>query len=416
MSNSILDVIVIGAGHAGLSASYFLSQQNKNHIVFERGKIGESWRSQRWDSFRLNSSNRYNLLPGQKEYFNDPDAFPSAFEFASALESYSKINSLPVKENCKVVEVDKGSGSDFFTVSVNKNDFVKQYRSKQIVIASGGQNEKVVPSFSNNISEKIFQIHTSEYRNAKQLPDGNVFVVGSAQSGVQIAEDLALAGKKVFLSTAKVGRIPRSYKGKDIFDWLFLTGFFDVKTEDITDPAVFKMKPPQVSGVGERGRTTSLQSLARHGVVILGKAINADNNHVFLEENAVTHVKYADEVSIKTKRSIDGYIEKNQIAAPQPETDINDEPDENASCASALTTLNLSVNNITCIIWSTGFIADFSYLKCPAFNKDKSLKHRNGLSEIPGLYFLGLPWMRKRKSAVIFGITEDAEFIANQLV
>lgn len=416
MNNSILDVIVVGAGHAGLCISYYLTKHGIKHIVLEQGRIGETWRSQRWDSFKLNSANKLSLLPEQPTYFNDPDAFSFAHEFALSLENYVKQLRLSVKEYCKVIEVKKDVEQPLFNVTVSEGSEEKTYRCKQIVIASGGQNTVSIPAFAQNIANDVVQLHTSEYKNSGQLADGNVLVVGSAQSGTQIAEDLVKAGKKVFLCTGKVGRIPRRYRGKDIFDWLVEIGFYDTYTDDITDPALLKIKNAQVSGSGERGKTCSLQSLARSGVVILGKAASADANTIFLQPSAPLYVRYADEFSLKIKTLIDDYIEENTIAAPLPEIDLDDSPDENASCASDTTQFNLEENGIKSILWATGFGGDFTYLKLPVLNEEGSPMHRNGVSDVKGLYFIGLPWLRKRKSAIIMGISDDAEFIVNQIL
>lgn len=254
MNNSVIDVIVVGAGHAGLCISYYLTKHGIRHIVFEQGRIGETWRSQRWDSFKLNSSNKLNLLPEQPAHFNDPDAFALANEFAVSLENYAKQLKLSVKEYCRVVEVKRAERQSNFLVTVLEDGKERIYPGRQLVIASGGQNRMLIPAFAKNISARILQLHTSEYKNPGQLPHGNVLVIGSGQSGTQVAEDLVRADKKVFLSTGKVGRIPRRYRGKDIFDWLFELGFYDVFTDDVTDPSFIKMKPPQVSGFGERGK------------------------------------------------------------------------------------------------------------------------------------------------------------------
>jgi putative flavoprotein involved in K+ transport len=416
MNNSIFNVIVVGAGHAGLCISYYLTKHEIRHIVFEQGRIGETWRSQRWDSFKMNSANKLNLLPEQQVHFNDIDAFAFANEFAMSLESYANQLKLSVREHCKVLEVKKDEEQNIFVVTVSEDGEERLYLSRQLVIASGGQNGILIPAFAKNISKRIFQLHTSEYKNPDQLPDGNVLVVGSAQSGTQVAEDLIRANKRVFLSSGKVGRIPRRYRGRDIFDWLFELGFYDVFTDDVVDPALFKIKPPQVSGAGDRGKTSSLQSLARSGVVILGRAGDADFDNIFFHPNAPSHVKYADKFSLEIKKLIDDYIQKNNLFAPLPEVDPDDIPDGNASCASHTTKLNLEDNNINSIIWTTGFSGDFNYIKLPVLTEEKMPKHRNGISEVKGLYFIGLPWLRKRKSALIPGISDDAEFIVNQIL
>ena len=414
--NVLLDVAVIGAGHAGLSVSYYLKKYELNHIIFERERIGESWRSQRWDSFTMNTPNKNNILPGQEYSGSKPQEFCTAKEFVTALEEYALQFQLPVKEYSKVISVEKNSSEQTFTISVSENSTIKNYISKQIVISSGSQNEKKIPSFAGNISSDILQLHTAEYRGTSQLLPGAVLVTGSAQSGCQIAEDLAEAGRRVYLATSIVPRIPRRYRGKDIVDWFMEMNFFNVKTETITDPKIFAIKVPQISGIGQFGHTLSLQSLAKKGVTILGKMENANASDVFFIPNAHEHIKFADGFSQTAKSMVDEFILKNGINADEPEVDPADMPDPDASCASNITRLNLKEQNINSIIWSTGFHGDFSYVKLPVFDHDGNPKHKNGISAINGLYFLGLPWLRMRKSAMIFGINDDALFIADEVL
>lgn len=417
MSSFILDVAIIGAGHAGLSMSYCLKQRSLNHMVFERGRVGETWLTQRWDSFVMNTANKINVLPGQEYLGSYPDGFGTAGEFVSALKRYTSKNQLPVMENARVVSVKKSGGESQFTVSVLENGTLKNYQAGQVVVASGSQNEKKIPSFSKNISTGMLQLHASEYRSATQLPQGAVLVIGSAQSGCQIAEDLAEHGRKVYLSTSMVARIPRRYRGKDIVDWLTMMNFFDLRTDTVTDPKILDMKVPILSGIGERGHTLSYQWLAKKGVTILGKMEGADAGNFFLAANASEHIKFGDDYSQKAKGMVDDFISKNQISAPAPELDIADIPDHDASCASSITSLNLKEHNIAFIIWTTGFKGDFSYLHLPvSFTDDGNPMHKNGISEIKGLYYLGLPWLRMRKSAIISGISDDATFMTDAVV
>ena len=180
MSRNILEAIVVGAGHAGLSASYYLKRLEIDHVIFERGKIGESWRSQRWDSFSLNTSNRLNLLPGDPYTGDQPECFASAKEFAYSLEVYASKFKLPVKQHATVINIGKPAGQEHFVVTVAENDIIKTYQSRQVIICSGNQNTKKIPAFANRISADIEQLHAGEYRNASALPDGAVLVVGSA--------------------------------------------------------------------------------------------------------------------------------------------------------------------------------------------------------------------------------------------
>lgn len=416
MATQILDVIVIGSGQAGLSMSYYLKINNFRHIIFEKGKVGDSWRSQRWDNFRLNTPNKMNLLPNCKYVYTDPDGFSSAQEFIALLEQYVQENELPLVEECNVIAVERNIESDIFIVSVCNKGKDEKYKAKQVVVASGIQNQKKIPFFSNYISQDIYQIHTSEYKNSSSLPKGSVLIVGTGQSGVQIADDLIDAGKKVFLSTSEVGRIPRRYKGKDVEDWLIATGFYETLTQEIKDFNLLSLRQPQISGVGEKGRTLSLQFLAKRGAIILGKMNNAELDHTFFQTNAVNNIKFGDESSNSIKKMIDNYIVKMELSPNvRSELDIADISDNTISIPN-INYLNLRDNDITSIIWATGLQGDFSYLKCPVLTPNGILKQQNGISEIEGLYFLGLPWMYKRKSGIIWGIKDDAEFLLNYIL
>lgn len=415
MNNSVFDVIVVGAGHAGLSASYYLKRLGFNHLVFERGTIGESWKSQRWDSFKLNTANKLNLLSGINYDGNEPDGFGTAAEFVSLLNAYAANLQLPVLENTDVVSVEKHRDPNVFRIVANHKNVLKTYYCRQVIIASGAQNEKKVPLIANQISSDIKQFHSSEYRNSARLPAGAVLVAGSAQSGCQVAEDLLGAGKKVYLSTSMVPRIPRKYHGKDIMDWFIQMKFFDMTAGQISDPRMMQMKAPQLTGTGDGRQTISLQKLAQKGAIILGKLGSTDGQNVFFEGNAAGHIQFADEFSKNTKDMIDGFIKAMQLSAPAPEEDVNDIPDINNSSASSTTSLNLKEFNITTIVWATGLNANFNYIKLPVFGNDGSIKHQNGISGVQGLYFLGLPWMRSRKSSLIYGIKEDAAFICEKV-
>ena len=414
MNEQEVDVIVVGAGYSGLAASYHLKKYGIKHVVFERGQIGESWRSQRWDSFRTNSTNKLNVLPGQEwTEESTADAFANVTDLVSSFEEYSFLHQLPVQRNSNVISVEKEG--NFFRVAISSNGFYTNCRSRQILIASGAANKIKIPELSKNVSPDILQLHTSRYRNAAALPKGAVLVVGSAQSGCQIAEDLLDAGKQVYLSTSRVGRFPRWYRGKDIFYWLVDTKFYDIKADDVDDPNLFDARPPQISGTGTGKNSLSLQSLAKKGGIILGRLENAAGYSISFQPNASDHVKHADNYSQKIKDMIDDFIIANHLSASPPHYDEADIADIEAKCASKITSLDLRENNISAIIWSTGFDGDFSYVKLPVFDASGKLIHRDGIPSFPGLYFIGYPWLRSRKSSILFGITDDARFIVDRM-
>lgn len=405
-----VNTIVIGAGHAGLSISYYLKQIGVDHIVFEKGNLGSSWSTQRWDSFRFNTPNKYNQLPGFENMLEDADGFCSPADFVSALGHYAEINNLPVATNCEVLSVGN-SDSHGFQVSVSVNGSKRLFHCITLIVASGGQNRKYVPAFSGNLPEEIYQVHACDYRNASGLPEGSVMVIGGAQSGVQITEDLLQAGRKVFLSTSRVPRVPRRYRKRDTVEWLCLSGFFNMAA----DPLLMRGRFPQVSGTGTRGHTVSLQSLARKGATLTGSAKDAQSGKIYINDDVISNIRFANEASNKVKVGIDEFINKAGFDMPDNEEDPDDLPTE-VSAYTGSDYLDLSENNITSVIWTCGFSGDFSYLKLPVFDSNGLLRQNNGISDMKGLYFIGIPWMRMRKSGIVMGIKDDAEFIIEDIL
>lgn len=412
--DALYDVIIIGAGHAGLSVSYYLSQLNVRHLVLERGHVGQTWRSQRWDSFALNTPNALSVLPGDEYCGSDPEGFSSVAEFIQSLESYAEKFGLPVQQQTNVLSVEKNS--NHFDLTIDENGIKRQMRSSSVVVASGCMNEKKIPPFAKEIPESIMQLHTCTYKNPRQLPAGAVLVVGSAQSGCQIAEELLQAGKKVFIASSLVARVPRRYRGKDIFEWLTLMKFTEMPADKVPDPRILSMTQPQVSGVGPLGHTVSLQSLARDGATILGRLEHAGDTTLFFQLNAAQNVRFADEFSLTVKKMIDEFIIASSMDAPYNDFDEADQPDINASCASDIAELNMKKEGIGTIIWTTGFTADFSWIRLPVLDKQGSPQHKNGISDVEGLYFIGFPWLRTRKSGIIYGIRDDAKFITDEIM
>ena len=355
----------------------------------------------------------YEYIVGRELSGNNPQDFCSSAEFVNSLEEYVSRFQLPVEEKSEVLSVEMQDG--LFRVKVMQGTEIQVCMARQVIIASGARSGAKIPPFSKQIAGEILQLHAGEYRQPEQLPKGNVLVIGSAESGCQIAEDLADAGKKVFLSTSMVARLPRRYRGRDILDWLLEMKFFDVRPEEINDPKELKMVPPQLTGVDNGRRTISLQSLAGKGVTIIGRMDKAEGNQLFFHLNAAEHVKFADQFSIMVKAMIDNFIMENELTFPPGETDEADIPDETAICASNISSLNLTENNIKTIIWATGFRSDLNYLKLPVLDADGQPQFTEGISTIPGLFFLGFPWLRNRKSELICGIKEDARFIVEKV-
>lgn len=416
MITTKIEVVIIGAGHAGLSVSYLLNQNNIKHILFERGCVGESWRSQRWDSFTMNTPNHMNLLPGEKIHDGlDPDRFMTKDEFIHKLDAYYKNNDLPVREYSTVISLEQTENKKFI-LGVQTKEEIQYWEAEQVIVASGGQNIGIIPEISKSVPSSILQIHAKDYKNDSTLPEGGVLIVGSAQSGCQIAEDLSQqSSKEVFLATSKVGRIPRKFRGKDIMFWLNRLQNYDVTTESVTDPKVFSSPQYQVSGMGGYGHTLSLQYLASKGVNILGRLNAVDQNALKFKKEAIENIEFSDTISVNVKNWISNEIDQRNWEADEFLIDENDVPNSESQIVKDEIEV-LDLQRISTIIWTTGFKGDFSWIKLPVINEFGNPIHQQGVTSVPGLFFHGLPWLRKRKSGLIFGAIEDATEIANHVL
>lgn len=413
---NVLDSVVIGAGQAGLGTSYFLKEKDIDHIVFERGRIGESWLNQRWDSFKLNTPNFMNCLPGFPYDGSEPDGFWSQAELVQYFKRYVDHFELPVHAGVAVVSVDQANGGEYFIVKTKSGDQAEgSVMARSLVVASGILQTPKFPAVRSRIPKSVAQFHTADYNNPNELPPGAVVVVGSGQSGCQIVEDLLSAGRTVYQCTSMVGRAPRRYRGRDVLEWWIDMKFIDVTLDSLEDKAIAKAAQPQISGLGRYGHSVSLQYLAGKGAVILGRLLDVEGNTVILGDDAVAHVHFADEFSQKLKDGIDSYIAQAHIQPPPLEEDPADIPDPEAKCASPIRRLHLKDAEISTIIWATGFTGDFSWLHFPVLDDDGHPIYKRGISPVPGLYFVGFPWLNSRKSGVIYGISEDANFIAGEV-
>jgi putative flavoprotein involved in K+ transport len=411
-----LDAVIVGAGQAGLGVSYFLQRDGRKHIVFEHGRIGESWLSQRWDSFRLNTPNFMNVLPGLPYDGLEPDGFWSRDEYVAYLRSYVDHWHLPVRTHVTVVSVEQANGEERFIVRTTTDGQAEEsLSSRSIVIASGMQRTPKFPPARSAMPHDIRQLHTADYQRPIALPPGAVLVVGSAQSGCQIAEELLLSGRTVYLSTSRVGRVPRRYRGRDILEWWTDMKFLDVPYASLEDKSIARAPQPQASGIGRYGHTVSLQHLARQGAVILGRLLDMNAGTLVLGDDAAANVRYADEFSQRQKDGIDAYLARAGITRPPLEDDPADAPDPEAACVSPLRRLNLGDAKVSTVIWATGFGGDFSWIHVPAFDAEGKPLHQQGVAPVRGLYFIGFPWLRSRKSGIVYGIEEDAQYIAAAL-
>ena len=407
---AVLDLVIIGAGHAGLAASQRALAHGLEHVVLERGRVGECWRTQRWDSFTLNTTNAMNGLPGSPYRGTAPDAFEARDAWVARLERYVLEHALPVRTGMPVTSVEQ-DGDAFVVTTAGE-----RIQTRNVIVASGTVNAPRVLAVAESLDPKIVRTTTGRYRGTADLPPGAVLVVGSAQSGVQIVEDLLDAGREVYLATGRVGRAPRRLRGRDTLLWLTETGWMDQRPADLPDPAMQYWAQPQISGVGPLGHTVSLQSLAARGVTLLGHLEAADGTRVRFAADLPQHIGFADEIARRMRQHIDEHITRRGIAAPPSEPDPADEPVADPGAFVAPSEIDLRERGITSIVFSTGFTADFSWLRLPVVDDRATPIHADGRSPVDGLWFLGFPWLRTRKSGIIWGITEDSKAIVDQVV
>lgn len=408
------DVVVIGGGQAGLSIGYYLREAGREFVIFERGRVGETWRSQRWDSFAVNTPNRINGLPGDPYQGDKPDGFYHRDELVGYFEDYAARFELPVHNGATVTALDI-DGDGFRVTYEDASGAVDVASANSVVVASGLMQAPKIPAIREQFPESLLQLHASDYRAPGALPPGAVVVVGSGQSGCQISVDLIHGGRDVYLATSKVGRVRRRYRQRDILDWAIDIGFWDVTLEELPDPAIQHAPQPQVSGVGRFGGTLSLQSMARDGVRLMGHLTGVTGEVMKTDDSLAEHIAFADEVSAEFRSMIDGWIEANGVDAEPVEDDPNDLPAGPDVAEAGLTELDLEEAQVGSVVWCTGFTAHLDWIHAPVTDERGQPVHTRGISPVPGIYFLGFPWLHKRKSGVIYGLDEDARHIAQAI-
>jgi putative flavoprotein involved in K+ transport len=403
--SSKVETVVIGGGQAGLAISYYLKQKGSEHIVLESAALpGNAWRNGRWDSFTLVTPNWSVLMPGAEYQGDALDSFMGRDEVVRYLENYVENFQLPVKFNITVSGVERDSGSGKYLVRTIDD----VYEADNVIVATGLFQNPRLPNFSSDFGQQIDQMHSSQYRNPELLSPGAVLVVGSGQSGCQITEGLYLSGRKVFLCVGSAGRVPRRYRGKDINEWLEMTGFGDRTVDKLPDPSAKFAPNPHVSGVGG-GRSLNLHQFARDGVTLLGRLQGVQGDAIELAPDLGENLAKVDKFEAELLKMLDGYIDENKIDAP--ESDLSQLRD--GFKVDLVAELDLRAAGITTIIWATGYTFDFSMVKLPVFDKDGFPIQNRGETDYPGLFFLGLPWLHKSKSGLFSGVGDDAQHIAS---
>lgn len=428
IASTYFPVIIVGGGQAGLSVSYCLKQRGVEHIIFEQHNVAYSWQSKRWDSFCLVTPNWQCTLPGYAYAGDDPDGFMQRDEIVQYVQSYAQSFLPNLREGVAVERIEEEAGikSDSLKGNGSENDRSKgekhfkvttsdgTYLAEQIVIATGGYHQPKIPQISEQLSPALFQLHSSQYKNPQSLPGGGVLVVGTGQSGCQIAEDLHLAGRQVHLCVGGAPRSPREYRGKDVVAWLDELGYYDIPINEHPQKEKVRTKTNHyVTGRGG-GREIDLRQFALEGMKLYGRLNTVEGTVLTLKNDLKENLDYADSVAESIKGTIDSYIEKSGIDAPaEPAYASAWEPADVP--ADSVRSLNLEEENIRTLIWATGYRMDFSWIALPAFDDNGYPTHWRGVTTVAGLYFVGLPWLYTWGSGRFSGVAKDAAYIATKI-
>jgi len=399
-----VDVVVVGAGQAGLGVSYYLRAFGVEHLVLERGRVGESWRSQRWDSFTLVTPNWMTRLPGYQMAGGAGADFIPRDAVVGMLERFA--DGLPVREGSEVRSVTAADGGYLVTI------LGQQFLARAVVIAGGGQRVPVIPALAGRLPAGLHQCDPARYRNPAALPPGAVLVVGSGQSGAQIADELAAAGRDVLLATSRVARVPRRYRGRDIHEWSVELGLYDQAAAAVADPGEFREPHPMLSGA-RGGHTLALQQLARDGVRLLGRLLDAEDTKLMFAADLAENMQYADQRAAAFRRAVDSYVAGAGIMAATPDTDPAEFP--LPGTPEVPPALDVQAEGITSVVWCTGFGPDTGWVNVPVLRADGLPVHNRGSTASPGLYVAGYPWLSTRGSGILYGVAADAARIAQHI-
>ena len=397
-----IDTIIVGGGQGGLSVSYHLCQQGREHLIFEKAhRAAQVWRN-RWDSFTLITPNWMVRMPGAPYQGDNPDGFMTKDEIVTYFESYINRFKLPIKYGVRVTSIKPyNNGYRVFTNNGN-------YAAKNVVVAVGLYQKAKMPLCYKKLSAEIQQIHSSEYKNPEMLPPGAVLVVGSGQSGSQIAEELYQSGRKVFLSVGAAGRVPRRYRGLDVALWMEKMGYYKRLVSELSSP---KDKfAGSAHGTGKNGgHTINLHQFAKEGVILLGQVKDIDNETLIIKMNLKENLAKADQFEQDFIDEVDQYIESHKLDFPDEQLPKFTEGYQ----AKEINKLDLKQAGIRTVIWATGYKFDFSWIQLPIFDDDGYPIQARGVTDYPGLYFIGLPFLHNGISGVIAGVGDDAAHIAS---
>jgi putative flavoprotein involved in K+ transport len=398
--------VVIGAGHSGLAASRFLSERAIDHVVLERGEIANSWRRERWDSLRLLTPNRQSRLPGFQYDGGDPDGFMTVREVIDFISRFATAAAAPVRTHTAVLSV-KPTDSGYHVVTDRG-----LFECRTVVAASGACNLANVPALHAAVPSAIAGLTALHYRNPSRLPEGGVLVVGASATGVQLADEIHRSGRPVTLSVGEHVRLPRTYRGRDVLWWMDASGVWNQRYDELDDLARARGLPsPQLVGTPERA-TLDINALTAAGVAIVGRLAAIRDGRALFSGGLRNQAALADLKMNRLLETFDTWARTSGVhddVAPLERFEPTRVPD------STPLQLDLRSGAIRSIVWATGFRPDYSWLDVPVFDRKGSLRHDGGVADAPGLYVLGLPVLRRRKSSFIHGAEDDARDIVDHL-
>ena len=399
-----IDTLIVGGGQAGIAMSEHLSNCKIPHLVLERNRIAERWRSERWDSLVANGPAWHDRFPNMEFADFDPNGYPSKEQVVDYFVAYAEMIKAPIRCGVEVKEVRRNVGRPGFRVETSDGIF----DANNVVAATGPFQRPLIPKFEFE-KNKITQIHSSQYQNPGQLPDGGVLVVGAGSSGAQIADELLRSGKSVYLSVGPHDLPPRSYRGRDFVWWLGVLGKWEAVTKDPGTEHI----TIAVSGA-HGGHTVDFRGLAERGISLLGRAQSFNNNVMYFAPDLTKNIAGGNAYTLSLLDQADDYVIRNGLNFPlEPEArEVLPDPE---CVTNPILEINLEEAGINSIVWATGFDVDFSWLKVDALDENGRPKHERGISTESGIYFLGLPWQSRRGSSFIWGVWQDAKFLADQI-
>ncbi|MDO6966750.1 flavin-containing monooxygenase [Rhizobium alvei] len=404
MTVETVDTLIIGGGQAGLAMSEHLSNAKVPHLVVERNRIAERWRSERWDSLVANGPAWHDRFPNMTFDDTDPNGFATKDSIVSYFEAYAKQIDAPIRSGVEVTSLSRKPDGSGFIAETSQGVI----EAKNVVAATGPFQKPVIPPVV-PADSGILQIHSAAYRNPAQLPEGGVLVIGAGSSGVQIADELARAGRKVYLAVGPHNRPPRSYRGKDFVWWLGALGLWNMETPAPSTEHV----TIAVSGA-RGGHTVDFRDLAQNGITLVGRAESFKDGTMHFAPDLAQNIAMGDADYLSVLQSADAHIAREGLDFPEePEAHvIGPEPD---CVKNPILELDLAESGITSIIWATGYALDYDWIKFTVTDEKGRPDHKRGVSKVPGFYFLGLAWLSRRASPFIWGVWHDAKYLAEEI-